>query len=101
MKPHSRLCRCRHISVCRGARISFRVRNFPRSSPVTNKFVQSKRDLFNANVEYQDDATTTMFHDHTREMAEKSTQARPTVFHRLLTALAAEREITTALHAEH
>jgi NAD-dependent histone deacetylase SIR2 len=59
----------------------------------TNKFVQSKRDLFNANVEYQDDATTTMFHDHTREIAEKSTQARPTVFHRLLTALAAEKRL--------
>ena len=51
----------------------------------------SKRDLFDANVVYQDDATTTMFHDHIRDMAEKSIQVRPTVFHRLLTALAANK----------
>ena len=41
---------------------------------------------------YQNDATTTMFHDHIRDMAEKSGNVRPTAFHQLLAALAAEKK---------
>ncbi|KAF2813392.1 DHS-like NAD/FAD-binding domain-containing protein [Mytilinidion resinicola] len=49
----------------------------------------SGKDLFDASV-YQDDQSTTSFHEMVRELSQATKQAQPTAFHHLLATLAHE-----------
>ncbi|KAF2198212.1 DHS-like NAD/FAD-binding domain-containing protein [Delitschia confertaspora ATCC 74209] len=49
----------------------------------------SGKDLFDASV-YQDDSSTSSFHDMVRTLSEKTKTAQPTAFHHLLATLAHE-----------
>ncbi|ORY09093.1 DHS-like NAD/FAD-binding domain-containing protein [Clohesyomyces aquaticus] len=49
----------------------------------------SGKDLFDASV-YQDDSSTSTFHDMVRSLSQQTKNAKPTAFHHLLATLAAE-----------
>jgi NAD-dependent histone deacetylase SIR2 len=54
-----------------------------------HKLRSSGKDLFDASV-YQDDSSTSSFHDMVRSLSEKTKSAEPTAFHHLLATLAQE-----------
>ncbi|KAF2704560.1 DHS-like NAD/FAD-binding domain-containing protein [Pleomassaria siparia CBS 279.74] len=54
-----------------------------------HKLKSSGKDLFDASV-YQDDSSTSSFHDMVRSLSEKTKEAQPTAFHHLLATLAHE-----------
>jgi NAD-dependent histone deacetylase SIR2 len=54
-----------------------------------HKLKSSGKDLFDASV-YQDDSSTSSFHDMVRSLSQKTKNAQPTAFHHLLATLAQE-----------
>ncbi|KAL5118286.1 hypothetical protein ACEQ8H_003796 [Pleosporales sp. CAS-2024a] len=54
-----------------------------------HKLKSSGKDLFDASV-YQDDSSTSTFHDMVRTLSERTKSAQPTAFHHLLATLAQE-----------
>lgn len=60
-----------------------------RSLRKEHKRISSGKDLFDASV-YQDDSSTSSFHDMVRTLSQKTKNARPTAFHHLLATLAHE-----------
>ncbi|CAI6250587.1 unnamed protein product [Periconia digitata] len=54
-----------------------------------HKRISSGKDLFDASV-YQDDSSTSSFHDMVRNLSQQTKQAEPTEFHHLLATLAKE-----------
>ncbi|KAF2471914.1 DHS-like NAD/FAD-binding domain-containing protein [Lindgomyces ingoldianus] len=54
-----------------------------------HKLKSSGKDLFDASV-YQDDSSTSSFHDMVRSLSQKTKDAQPTAFHHLLATLAHE-----------
>ncbi|KAF2657569.1 DHS-like NAD/FAD-binding domain-containing protein [Lophiostoma macrostomum CBS 122681] len=54
-----------------------------------HKLKSSGKDLFDASV-YQDDSSTSSFHDMVRSLSQKTKDAHPTPFHHLLATLAEE-----------
>ncbi|KAJ4296832.1 hypothetical protein N0V90_006880 [Kalmusia sp. IMI 367209] len=54
-----------------------------------NKRIGSGKELFDASV-YQNDTSTSMFHDMVRTLSQKTKDAQPTPFHHLLATLAHE-----------
>ncbi|PVH96403.1 DHS-like NAD/FAD-binding domain-containing protein, partial [Periconia macrospinosa] len=54
-----------------------------------HKRISSGKDLFDASV-YQDDSSTSSFHDMVRNLSQQTKNAQPTEFHHLLATLAKE-----------
>ncbi|KAF2866787.1 DHS-like NAD/FAD-binding domain-containing protein [Massariosphaeria phaeospora] len=87
----------RKIVVIAGAGISVSagIPDFRSSTGLFNslrkdhKLKSSGKDLFDASV-YQDDSSTSSFHDMVRSLSEQTKSAHPTAFHHLLATLAHE-----------
>ncbi|KAF2797603.1 DHS-like NAD/FAD-binding domain-containing protein [Melanomma pulvis-pyrius CBS 109.77] len=87
----------RKIVVIAGAGISVSagIPDFRSSSGLFNslrkehKLKSSGKDLFDASV-YQDDSSTSSFHDMVRSLSQQTKTAQPTAFHHLLATLAHE-----------
>jgi NAD-dependent histone deacetylase SIR2 len=76
----------RKIVVIAGAGISVSAGLF-NSLKKEHKLKSSGKDLFDASV-YQDDTSTSTFHDMVRTLSEHTKSAEPTAFHHLLATLA-------------
>jgi NAD-dependent histone deacetylase SIR2 len=57
-----------------------------------HKRISTGKDLFDASV-YQDDTSTSSFHDMVRSLSQQTKNAEPTAFHHLLATLAAEKRL--------
>jgi len=57
-----------------------------------HKRISTGKDLFDASV-YQDDTSTSSFHDMVRNLSQQTKNAEPTAFHHLLATLAEEKRL--------
>jgi NAD-dependent histone deacetylase SIR2 len=57
-----------------------------------HKRISTGKDLFDASV-YQDDTSTSSFHDMVRNLSQQTKNAEPTAFHHLLATLADEKRL--------